>query len=77
MIEIKSHIGLISGLAALLLTLSPEARKTVRKLAVKGTETILDLTEMAKDASSAAQRKLHTLTAHQEEKNFAGTERDK
>ncbi|MDT3424981.1 hypothetical protein J2Z22_000494 [Paenibacillus forsythiae] len=49
---IKSRMGLILGAAALLLALSPEARKTVRRWAVKGTETVLDLTEMAKESIS-------------------------
>ncbi|WP_410511129.1 hypothetical protein PaeBR_13530 [Paenibacillus sp. BR2-3] len=64
---IKSRMGLILGAAALLLMLSPEARKTVRRWAVKGTENVLDLTEMAKDAGTATQRKLQSLTTHDEE----------
>lgn len=58
---IQTRLGLILGVAALLLALSPEARKAVRGWAVKGTETALDLTEMAKDASSAAQARLQSL----------------
>ncbi|QWU17692.1 hypothetical protein SAMN04487895_10595 [Paenibacillus sophorae] len=64
---IKSRVGLILGAAALLLALSPEARKTMRRWAVKGTETVLDLTEMAKDAGAAAQSKLQSLSTHNEE----------
>ncbi|MFD1773343.1 hypothetical protein [Paenibacillus rhizophilus] len=64
---IKSRMGLILGAAALLLTLSPEARKTVRRWAVKGTETVLDLTEMARDAGAAGRSKLQSLTTHDEE----------
>ncbi|AIQ12037.1 hypothetical protein [Paenibacillus durus] len=64
---IKSRAGLIFGAAALWLALSPEARKTVRRWAVKGTETVLDLTEMAKDAGTSAQSKLQSLTTRNEE----------
>ncbi|AKG33948.1 hypothetical protein [Paenibacillus durus] len=64
---IKSRVGLILGAAALWLALSPEARKTVRRWAVKGTETVLDLTEMAKDAGSATQSRLQSLTTRNEE----------
>lgn len=60
---IKSRIGLLLGAAALVLACSPEARKTVRRWAVKGTETVLDLKEMAKDAGTAAQGKLQSLSA--------------
>ncbi|WP_223067177.1 hypothetical protein [Paenibacillus caui] len=63
---IKSRAGLILGAAALLFALSPEARKTVRRWAVRGTETVLDLTEMAKDAGAAAQSKLQSLTTNDE-----------
>ncbi|BCG58304.1 hypothetical protein [Paenibacillus sp. URB8-2] len=66
---IKSRMGLILGAAALLLALSPEARTTVRRWAVRGTETVLDLTEMAKDAGAVAQSKLQSLTARDGEKN--------
>lgn len=70
---IKSRAGLILGVAALLLACSPEARKAVRKWAVKGTETVLDLTEMAKDAGSAAQSRLQSLTTRNEEKISSNT----
>ena len=42
---IKSPVGLALGAAALLLAMSPEARKTARKWAVKATESVLDLSE--------------------------------
>lgn len=72
---IKSRIGLVVGVAALLLMLSPEARKTVRRWAIKGTETVLDLTEMAKDTGAAVQRKLQSVTAPTEETISGQTDR--
>jgi DNA-binding phage protein len=63
---IKSRVGLLLGVAALLLALSPEARRTVRRWAVKGTEGVLDITEIAKDAGAAAQHKLQSLSARSE-----------
>ncbi|MBO7748471.1 hypothetical protein I8J29_30225 [Paenibacillus sp. MWE-103] len=54
---IKSRVGLLLGGAALLLALSPEARRTVRRWAVKGTEGVLDMTDMAKSAGAAVQRR--------------------
>ncbi|GAA3406931.1 hypothetical protein ACFFNY_25250 [Paenibacillus hodogayensis] len=50
---IKSPVGLALSAAALLLALSPEARKTARKWAVKATEMALDLSEQAKTAASS------------------------
>ncbi|MDB5055321.1 MAG: hypothetical protein JWM44_3371 [Bacilli bacterium] len=47
----KSPIGFAVAAIAIILTLSPEARKSVRKFAVKGTETLLDLTDQIKDAT--------------------------
>ncbi|RKP49922.1 hypothetical protein D7Z26_19025 [Cohnella endophytica] len=72
---IKSRIGLMLGAAALLLVLSPEARKAVRRWAVKGTETVLDLSEIAKDTGTAAQSKLKSLIAHGDEIIPSGTDR--
>ncbi|MFC4809732.1 hypothetical protein [Paenibacillus sp. GCM10023250] len=54
---IKSRVGLLLGGAALLLALSPEARRAVRRWAVKGTEGVLDMTDMAKSAGAAVQRR--------------------
>jgi hypothetical protein len=48
---IKSPFAAALGAAALLLALSPEARKTARKWAVKAAEMALDLSEQAKEAT--------------------------
>jgi len=72
---IKSRAGLILGGAALLLALSPNVRKLVRGWAVKGTETVLDLTDIAKDAGSAAQSKIKHLTKHNDEMFSSDKER--
>ncbi|TVY04195.1 hypothetical protein [Cohnella terricola] len=72
---IKSRAGLILGGAALLLALSPSARKIVRNWAVKGTETVLDLTDMAKDAGAAAQSKIRYLSRVDDEMFSSDTER--
>lgn len=45
---LKSRAGILLGAAALLFALSPEARRAARKWAVKGTETVLDLTDQVK-----------------------------
>ncbi|WP_179223693.1 MULTISPECIES: hypothetical protein [Paenibacillus] len=45
----KLPIGYVLAGAAMMLAFSPEARKTMRKFAVKGTEAVLNLTEQAKD----------------------------
>lgn len=45
---IKSPIGFLLAAAGLVLAFSPEARKTVRKLAVKGTELLLDMNDQIK-----------------------------
>jgi hypothetical protein len=52
MIKIKSPIGYALAAAAVALSISPEARKVARQLAVKGTEFILDLSEQAKAVTS-------------------------
>jgi len=72
---IKSRAGLILGGAALLLALSPNARRVVRSWAVKGTETVLDLTDMAKDAGAVAQTKIRNLTHRDDEMFSSDTER--
>ena len=40
---IKSPIGILLAAAGVILVTSPDARNAVRKLAVKGTEWVLDL----------------------------------
>jgi hypothetical protein len=52
MIKLKSPIGYALAAAAVILSTSPEARKALRQLAVKGTEFIMDLSEQAKAATS-------------------------
>lgn len=42
---IKSPLGIALAAAAVLLAVSPDARKAARKWAVKGTEALLDLSE--------------------------------
>jgi hypothetical protein len=49
---IKSPFGIILAGAAFLFALSPEARKAARRLAVKGTGTLLDITDQIKEAAS-------------------------
>jgi hypothetical protein len=45
---IKSPIGILFAAAGVILAVSPDARKAVRKIAVKGTEWILDLNDQLK-----------------------------
>jgi hypothetical protein len=45
---IKSPISLLFIAAGVILAISPDARKAVRKMAVKGTEWMLDLNEQFK-----------------------------
>jgi hypothetical protein len=45
---IKSPIGILLAAAGVILAVSPDARKAVRKIAVKGTEWILDLNDQLK-----------------------------
>jgi hypothetical protein len=53
---IKSPFGLTLATESLLLALSPEARKTVRKLSIKATETALDLSEKTKEATESLKK---------------------
>ncbi len=50
---IKSPIGILLAAAAVVLAVSPEARKTSRRLAVKGTAVLLEITDQIKDAAAA------------------------
>jgi hypothetical protein len=50
---IKSPLGIAFVAAAVLLSVSPEARKAARKLAVRGTELLLDLSDQVKNAAAA------------------------
>jgi hypothetical protein len=45
---LKSPVGIALGAVTLLLALSPDARKTARKWAVKATEYVLDMSEPTK-----------------------------
>ncbi|KIL41263.1 hypothetical protein SD70_08420 [Gordoniibacillus kamchatkensis] len=58
---IKSPIGAGLAAAALLLALSPEARKTARKWAVKAAEAALDLSEQAKEATANTRKQLQAI----------------
>ncbi|NGQ95786.1 hypothetical protein G3578_11535 [Brevibacillus sp. SYP-B805] len=49
---IKSPLGVAFVAAAVILSVSPDARKTVRKWAVKGTELLLELTDQVKMAAA-------------------------
>jgi hypothetical protein len=59
---IKSPVGIALGAVTLLLALSPDARKTARKWAVKATEYVLDMSEQAKSAAGDIRSKLQTAT---------------
>jgi hypothetical protein len=48
---IKSPISILFVAAGVILAFSPDARKAVRKMAVKGTEWILDLNDQFKVAA--------------------------
>ncbi|WP_261301799.1 hypothetical protein [Paenibacillus andongensis] len=48
----KSLFGIILGAAALVLAVSPEGRKAVRKFAVKGTGAWLEMKDQIKEAAS-------------------------
>jgi hypothetical protein len=45
---IKSPIGILLAAAGVILAVSPDARKAVRKIAVKGTEWMLDMNDQLK-----------------------------
>lgn len=47
----KSPLGLAITAVSAILVASPEARKTVRKWAVKGTASVLDIIDQVKDSS--------------------------
>jgi hypothetical protein len=63
---VKSPLGIIFAAAAIALAVSPEARKAVRKLAVKGAGIVLELADQVKNGT----RELQTTEAvKNEEKN--------
>jgi hypothetical protein len=49
---LRSPIGWMIGATVVMLTLSPDARKTARRLAVKGTATVLDIVEQVRNVTS-------------------------
>lgn len=52
---LKSPFGILIGAAAIALAVSPEARKAARRLAVKGTEMLLEVSDQIKEAASIRQ----------------------
>jgi hypothetical protein len=58
---IKSPFGIAFATVALLLAFSPEARRTARKLAIKATETALDLSEKTKEATVSMKKQLQSV----------------
>lgn len=58
---IKSPIGLALGAAALILAVSPEARKATRKLAVKATAGLLVIGDKVQAAASGAKEQWEEL----------------
>lgn len=65
---LKSPFGILLGAAAIVLAVSPEARKAARRLAVKGTELLLDVTDQIKDAASVreTESKIHAEEMEQQ-----------
>jgi hypothetical protein len=59
---IKSRIGIAFAAAAVILALSPEARKRARKLAVKGAEIFLDLSDRIKESTAGLQSNMENKT---------------
>ncbi|TJY44151.1 hypothetical protein E5161_01780 [Cohnella pontilimi] len=59
---LKSPWGVALGAVGLLLALSPDARKTARKWAVKATEYVLDLSEQAKEAGGEARNRIQSVS---------------
>jgi hypothetical protein len=57
----KSPFGLALAAAALLLALSPEARKTARKLVIKATEAAIDLSERTKEATMSMKSQMQSV----------------
>jgi len=53
----KIPFGIALAAAGLLLASSPEARKGARKLAVKGAEVLLEVSDQIKDAAALLQHK--------------------
>jgi hypothetical protein len=58
---IKSPFGLALAAIALLLALSPEARKSARILAIKATETALELSEKTKEATVSMKKQFQSV----------------
>lgn len=58
----KSPLGFALAAAAVVLTVSPEAREATRRLAIKGTAYILDLVDQARNSTIP----MNQLTPHSE-----------
>ncbi|WP_158453698.1 hypothetical protein [Paenibacillus beijingensis] len=52
----KSRIGIIAAVAGAIIALSPEARKALRTLAVKGTACIFDVNDRLKSGIKSYKR---------------------
>lgn len=59
----KTPLGIALTAAAVLLTVSPEARKVTRKIAVKGVSTVLDLADGLKNATAGARAQLSGIVS--------------
>jgi hypothetical protein len=58
---IKSTFGFALAAAALLLALSPEARRTTRKMVIKTMESALDLSEKTKEATMNMRKQMQSV----------------
>jgi hypothetical protein len=58
---IKSRVGAAFAVTALVLALSPEARKMARKLAIRATEAVLELSEKTKDATESMKKQMQSV----------------
>lgn len=63
----KSPLGIVLTAAAVILYASPEARKAVRKAAVKGLSALMALTEQLKESTSSIRNEL-SETMHESNK---------
>ncbi|HJV45524.1 MAG TPA: hypothetical protein VJ824_07340 [Bacillota bacterium] len=66
---LKSPLGIALTAVSALLIASPEARKTTRKLAVKGTAAVLGLVDQVKDASVGVRKQLNSVIEEAREGN--------
>ncbi|WP_205668496.1 hypothetical protein [Ammoniphilus sp. CFH 90114] len=59
---VKSPIGMVITAASVILALSPEARQATRKLAAKGTSTVLDLVDQMRQSASGMRSEAENTT---------------